>query len=200
MRFSGIPGLRHPSRFVQWALIFCVPFASLLVLGRHLYLSQKYDLSTWKGGGMGMFADTDGLQNRYAKVFLVESEWRRNALTQFSPEQVDLLNRALEYPVRKNFLRAARNIAQENWTATHQRNPVAIFDVKGEPVRAGAESFYIMVPYGRSGNEERKWNMQIQFWKIAYNPVTRRARVTLAETFDFKPEELFRPNKEQKKS
>lgn len=150
---------------------------------------------------MGMFADADGLQNRYAKVFLVESEWRRNALTQFSPDQVDLLNRALEFPVRKNFLRAARQIAQENWTATHQRNPVTVFDVKGEPVRAGAESFYIMVPYGRrSGSEERNWSMQIQFWKIAYDPLTRRARVSLAETFVFKPEELFRPNMEQTKS
>lgn len=150
---------------------------------------------------MGMFAGADGLQNRYAKVFMVQPDDERNPLTQFSPEQVDLLNRALEYPVRKNFLRAARQIAQENWTPTRQRNPVTVFNAQGEPIRPGAESFYIMVPYGRrSGGEERNWNMQIQFWKIAYDPVTKHARVTLAETFVFKPEELFRPNADQTKS
>jgi hypothetical protein len=144
---------------------------------------------------MGMFAGADGLQNRYAKIFMVFPDGMRNALTQFSPDEVDLINRALEYPDRKNFLRAARRLAQENWTATRQRNPVTVFDAQGEPLRSGSESFYIMVPYGRrSGMEQRNWNMQVQFWKIAYDPVTKRARVTLAETFVFGPEELFQPN------
>jgi|CZKQ01.1.fsa_nt_gi hypothetical protein len=200
MSFPGIAKLSDPSRFAQWVLILCVPIASLLILGRHIYLTSKHDLSTWKGGGMGMFADADGLQNRYAKVFVVEPGGRRNPLTQFSPEQVDLLNRALEYPVRKNFLRAARRIAQENWTATHQRTPVMLFDVKGEPLGPAAESFYIMVPYGRpSGDDERKWDMQIQFWKIAYDPTTKRAHVVLGETFVFRPEELW-PKANQTKS
>ena len=140
---------------------------------------------------MGMFADADGLQSRYAKIFVVEPDGRRNPLTHFSPEQVDLLNRALQYPVRKNFLRAARQLAQENWTATRQRTPLTLFDAKGEPVGTAAESFYMMVPYGRrSGEEKPKWDMQIQFWKMAYDPVTKRAQVVLRETFVFGQEEL----------
>lgn len=149
---------------------------------------------------MGMFADADGLQNRYAKVFAVEPGGRRNPLTQFSTEQIDLLERALLFPVRENFLRAARSLAQENWTATRQRIPVSIFDVKGEPVGTAGESFYMMVPYGRqSAEEERKWGMQMQFWKMAYDPVTKRARVVLGETFTFGPEELW-PKAVQTKS
>ena len=122
--------------------MFFVPAVSLFIVGRHVYLSAKHDLSTWKGGGMGMFADTDSIQNRYAKVFVVGPDGNRNAVTQFNPEQVELVNRALEYPVRENFLRAARWIAQENWTATHQRVPVTLFDVNGEPVGTARESFY----------------------------------------------------------
>ncbi len=171
--------------------MLCVPVVSLIILGRHIYLSSTHDLSTWKGGGMGMFAGADGLQNRYAKVFVVAPDGRRNPLTQFSPEQADLLDRALDYPVRKNFLRAARELAQENWTATHQRLPVALFDAKGDAVGTAAESFYLMVPYGRkSGEQEQDWGMQIQFWRIAYDPVTKRAHAALVETFVFKPEEI----------
>ncbi len=49
-----------------------------------------------------------------------------------------------------------------------------------------------MVPYGRqSGAEERNWGLQIQFWKMAYNPVTKRAHIVLAETFTFRAEELW---------
>ena len=180
--------------------MLCVPIVSLLIFGRHVCLAIKYDLSTWKGGGMGMFADTDGLQNRYAKVFVVEPDGRRNPLTQFSPEQIDLVERALFYPVRENFLRAARSLAQENWIATRQRTPLTIFDVKGEPVGTAAESFYLMVPYGRpSSAEERKWGLQMQFWKMAYNPVTKRAHIVLAETFTFRAEELW-PKAVQTKS
>lgn len=148
---------------------------------------------------MGMFADTDGLQNRYAKVFVVEPGGRRNPLTQFSPERIDLLNRAVLYPVRENFLRAARSFAQENWTATHQRTPVGLFDVKGEAVGTADELFYMMVPYGRQpAEEERKWGIQIQFWKMSYDPVSKRARAALSGTFTFGPEELWpkaRPTK-----
>jgi hypothetical protein len=173
--------------------MLCVPTASLLILAHQIYLSSKHDLSTWKGGGMGMFAAADSVQNRYAKIFIVEPDGSRNPLSQFSPEETNLLNSALEYPDRETFLRAVRKIAQENWTAMRQQNPVTIFNVQGEPVGTASESFHIMVPYGRrSGNESRQRNIEVQFWKIAYDPVTKRARSTLAQTFLFKPEELFR--------
>ena len=70
------------SPFVQWILMLCVPFASLLIVGRQIYLSSRYGLSTWKGGGMGMFAAADELANRYAKVFLVEPDGNRDPLVQ----------------------------------------------------------------------------------------------------------------------
>lgn len=141
---------------------------------------------------MGMFAANDGPQSRYAHVFLVEPDGTRNPLNQFSESEADFVTRALEYPVRSTFLRAARAIAQENWTPMHQSAPVTVFDSRGEPVRAADESYHLMVRYGRSSDtEKRNWSIEIQFWKLFYDPVKRRAHVRLDQTFVFKPDELF---------
>ena len=184
---------------MQWALMLCVPFLALLVVGRQVYLSSHYGLSTWKGGGMGMFASADDLASRYAKVFLVAPDGNRDPLIQLSPDDFDVLNRALEYPTRQNFLRAARQIARENWIPAYQRRPVLSVNSDGNPIGAGAKSFRVMVPSDlRSDREEKSPSMEIQFWKIAYDPRTRQVRGSLAKTFVFSPEELFRPAEQNK--
>lgn len=172
--------------------MLCVPFVALVVVGHQIYFSRFRDLSTWKGGGMGMFAANDGPQSRHAKVFLFKPDGTRDPLNQFSETEADLVTRALEYPVRSTFLRAARAIAQENWTPMQQVAPVTVFDSRGEPLRAADESYHLMVRYGRSSDtEKRNWSIEIQFWKYFYDPVKRRAHVRLDQTFVFKPDELF---------
>lgn len=181
--------------------MLCVPLVSLGLLGRQIYLSRYYELSTWKGGGMGMFAAADELPNRYAKIFLIDASGDQDPLVQLSPENTEILNRALEYPTRGNFLRAARKIATANWIPAYQRRPVLIVDNNGEPVRTDAKSFRVMVPSSlQSDREEKKSRMEIQFWKIRYDPITRRLYSTLAETFVFTPEELFGLGTERKNS
>jgi hypothetical protein len=177
--------------------MLCVPFVALVVVGHQVYLSRFHDLSTWKGGGMGMFAANDGPESRYAHIYLVKPDGTRDPLNQFSETEADFVRRALEYPVRSTFLRAARAIAQENWTAMQQRAPVTVFDSRGEPLRAADESFHLMVRYGRSSDsEKRNSSIEVQFWKLFYDPVERRAHVRLAQTFVFKPNELFAQNLE----
>jgi hypothetical protein len=179
----------------------CVPFAALIILGRQLYLSSHYGLSTWKGGGMGMFAAADELSNRYAKIFLVEANGDRDPLVQLSPDNTGMLNRALEYPTRRNFLRAARKIAQANWIPAYQRRPVLVVNSDGNPVSAGAKSYRVMVSSDlRSDREEKRSSMEIQFWKLRYDPRTREVRASLADTFVFSPDELLRPDREQNDS
>ena len=175
--------------------MLCVPVVALGIVGRQIYLSSHYGLSTWKGGGMGMFAAADELSNRYAKLFLVDSDGNRDPLVQLSPEDFDLLNRALEYPTRKNFLRAARKIAQENWIPAYQRRPVLDVNIDGNPIGASAKSYRVMVPSEiRSDREKKGTSMEIQFWKLSYDPHTRHIRASLAETFTFTLEELFQPD------
>src|SRR5712691_191687 len=109
------------SPFMQWMLMLCVPCVAFVIVARQIYLSSRYGLSTWKGGGMGMFAAADERSNRYAEVFLVSPDGNRDPLVQLSSEDFDILNRALEYPTRRNFLRAAGQIALENWIPAYQR-------------------------------------------------------------------------------
>jgi len=180
--------------------MLCVPLAALIIVGRQVYLSDWYGLSTWKGGGMGMFAAADELNNRYAKVFLVEPTGDRDPLVQLSADNTEVLNRALEYPTRRNFLRAARQIAGGNWIPAYQRRPVQMVNINGEPVGTGAKSYRSMVRSElRSDKEERNPNMEIQFWKISYDPISQMAHATLAETFTFTSEELHPSETQHKK-
>ena len=77
------------------AIIVVVPIVALLVAARQVYLSRYHDLTTWKGGGMGMFAGADFSLNRYAKLFITDSNGQRQPLTELTREQTDLVKRAL---------------------------------------------------------------------------------------------------------
>jgi len=181
--------------------MLCVPCLALIIVGRQLYLSKRYGLSTWKGGGMGMFAAADELPNRYAKVFLIDADGNRNPLVQLSPDDFDVLNRALEYPTRENFLRAASLMAGENWIPSFQPRPVLNVGINGQPVSESAKSFRTMVPSQlRPDRKLKRPSIEIQFWKLVYDPLTRHVRASLAETFLFTPEELFRSSREMKNS
>jgi hypothetical protein len=171
--------------------MLCVPCVALVVVGRQVYLSTHYGLSTWKGGGMGMFAAADELSNRYAKVFLVHPDGNRDPLVQFTLGDTDALNRALEYPARKNFLRAARQIASENWIPAFQRRPVLRVNGSGDPLNAEDKSFRVMVASPLRPDRPEAKSLEIQFWKLVYDPQTRHLHGSLAETFVFTAEELF---------
>lgn len=175
----------------RWVSIVCVPVAALLVAARQVYLERFHDLTTWKGGGMGMFAGADATLNRYAKVFIAEPHGDRQPLTDLTPEQTDLVKRALNYPVRDNFLLAARSIAKLDWMSKRQRMPVSLIDSSGKNLGPAADSYYLMIPFGdRPRNERWKWEVRIEYWKLSYLPLMRRAHATLVNTFVFTPEEL----------
>src|SRR5436305_7315038 len=132
------------SAFSRWFLTVCVPCVALVVVARQVYLSMHYGLSAWRGGGMGMFAAADELSNRYAKVFLVQSDGNRDPLVQLTPYDFDVLNRALEYPTRENFLRAAKQIASENWIPPFQRRALLRVNGNGDPGSAEDKAFRAM--------------------------------------------------------
>jgi len=173
------------------AVIVVVPIVALLVAARQVYLSRYHDLTTWKGGGMGMFAGADFSLNRYAKLFITDSNGQRQPLTELTREQTDLIKRALNYPVRSNFLLVAKAIASRDWIPKGERRPVVLIDSRGNKVGTADESYHSIAPFGlRPGGDNWKWDLQIEYWKLSYNPLTRRVHSLCAETFVFKPEEL----------
>ena len=144
---------------------------------------------------MGMFAAADELANRYAKVFLVDPNGDKTPLVRLPADNMDVLNRALEFPTRDRFLRAARQIALENWIPGFQPRPVLKIDGNGDPIEITDKSYRQLVASAlRSNEKKRAYGMEIQFWKISYDPHAKREHASLADTFVFAPQELYDPN------
>src|SRR5262245_4373607 len=95
--------IRVTSNTKRWLLIGIVPAIMLIVFARQIYLQHTAQLSTWKGGGMGMFAAADGGVTRYAKVFIISPKQGRQPLMRLTPPQQRMLNNALWYPARSSF-------------------------------------------------------------------------------------------------
>jgi hypothetical protein len=147
---------------------------------------------------MGMFAAADELSNRYAKIFLVYADGNKDPLVQITPVDQDLMNRALEYPARNNFLRAAKQIASENWIPAFQRRPVLRVNGNGDPLNAEDKAYRVMVASPlRPEKEEKKAGIEIQFWKLTYDPHTRHLHGSLAETYMFDKGQLFQSQPDQ---
>lgn len=181
----------HAAKWKYQAATWFIPVIALAIAGRQVYLASNYDLSIWKGGGMGMFAGMDSAFNRYARVFIINPGGERLPVTQLPPSVTNLIGRALYYPVRSSFLASAREIAALDWVNTSQRVTIAHVNARGENFGHPEELHSLIVPYGvRAADVAWKADVEIQYWKISYDPVALRARTTLAQTFVFKPQEL----------
>ena len=168
-----------------------MPIVALVIAAGQVYLSNYHGLAVWKGGGMGMFASMDGQANRFAQLFITQSDGTRQPLTHLLRVQKDAIDNALNYPVRPNFLAVAKSIATIEWASSPERMPVVLIDSKGEPAGRASESYHMMAPFRpRSRDEKWKGNIQIEFWKMSYNPLTRTCHATLAQTFAFTPDEV----------
>jgi hypothetical protein len=128
-------------------------------------------------------------------VFLVDPNGEKNPLVRLDSEDQDILNRALEFPTRDRFLRAGRQIAEANWIPAFQPRPILKINENGDPLEVEDKSYRQLVPSSLRPNEKKKaWGMEIQFWKITYDPHTRIEHAILAETFNFTPQDLYNPN------
>ena len=179
-------------RYSQRALIICMPIVALGIAARQVYLSNYHGLAVWKGGGMGMFASIDGGRlNRFAQLFITQSDGSRQPLTHLLRGQKEAIDNALNYPVRRNFLAVAKSIAAIEWASSPDRMPVVLIDSKGEPAGRASESYRMMAPVRpRPRDEKWKGNIQIEYWKLSYNPLTRTCHATQAQTFTFTPDEV----------
>jgi hypothetical protein len=61
-------------------LVASIPAAAMLSLALvQVWLVQSAQLSPWKGGGFGMFASTDGGQNRRVRIYLIDGVSEQSA-------------------------------------------------------------------------------------------------------------------------
>jgi hypothetical protein len=191
---NGLPPSMAPTTLAQirtWALIGCVPLVALTVGLRQLYLSKVHELSTWKGGGMGMFADADGPVTRFTKIYIELPDGQRQPLTKLTPVQEQLLSEALWYPIWQNFRSLASSIRRTNWVAPDQVTPVPVINAEGKRVGVSDKSYYTLYPTGeRPPTDVPDWILAIEYWKASFDPTSRIMRATIITTLRYGKGEL----------
>ena len=115
-------GVRRVQGFAQWVMLWTIPAIAITIAARQFYLSSTDDLSTWKGGGMGMFAGSEN-KTRYAKIYLTFADGRRQPLLRITQTQERLKGQALNYPNERNLRTLAQSVKATKWWASTTRVP-----------------------------------------------------------------------------
>lgn len=175
----------------SWLPILCIPAVAVAVAARQAYLSTYYELSTWKGGGMGMFAAADFSSSRFARMFIEMPDGQRQPISKSTPYQQRLLEDALWYPSDANFRALAASMRKTNWVAPRQLTPAYRVNAKGERIGATGKSYYSLKAFGdRPDGRDPDWTLIIEFWKTSYDPLTRLIHATHVKTLRYAPGEL----------
>jgi hypothetical protein len=173
---------------IRWVMLWIVPAIALAVAGRQVYLSRTADLSTWKGGGMGMFAGADNTLGRYAKIYVLTPGGQRMPLFRLTPAQEVLLQKSLWFPSEANFRALAESIRQTEWWAGSEEIGLGVFDENGARVRVDESMrFHEIRPAPmRAQSERQNFSVVVEYWKAAYDVNTGVLRANLARTFMFR--------------
>ena len=163
-------------RVDQWVMLWAIPAIAITVAARQVYLSSTDDLSTWKGGGMGMFAGSEN-NTRYAKIYMTFADGRRQPLLRITETQEKLKGQVVNYPNERNLRTLAKSIKATKWWASTTRIPLNVFGEDGQKVRDGTEQLYDLYPaQARSATEPADWRVEIEYWKATYDPSDKRIR------------------------
>jgi hypothetical protein len=169
-----------------WLLTGLVPAIMLVVFARQIYLKHSAQLSTWKGGGMGMFAAADGSNNRFTKVYINSPQRGRQPIIRLTLPQKRLMDKAVWYPVRSSFQRAADLIFATNWATSDLPTAVSQVNSAGKQIAASPIFYHMIYPYGpRLSTDRPDWDLEIEYWAMSYNPDTRRIQAKLVTTHRF---------------
>lgn len=107
-----------------------VPVVAVLIFVAQVYRMYAYDLTVWKGGGMGMFASIDGPSTRLIKVYLIAPDGALLPVSSLSPDLERLSYRASVEPRNDNLqaLAAAVNRRHWVWTGVREVDPPPLAD------------------------------------------------------------------------
>ena len=144
------PARPKTAQFVEltrkdWILIVCIPFIAIGVAGRQAYLNAHYELSTWKGGGMGMFADVDA-SSRFMKIYMELPNGQRHPISKLTALQQRLQSGALYYPTENNFRILASSIRKTNWVSPDQLTPLLLWTPRANEFAPVASPIICSIP------------------------------------------------------
>lgn len=162
-----------------------IPLLAVSVAVRQAYLSSYYGLSTWKGGGMGMFAAADTGQTRFTKIYLELPDGTRQPIINPNTHQRRLMDRAMLYPTRENFEKIASSMRKTNWQGSNNKVFAIRVDRKGERLGfADGKPFYMLSAFG-TRDDPPDWTLAIEYWNTDYDPLKRTVQARLIDTMRF---------------
>ena len=175
------------SHNLKIAAIFCtIPLIAAIIAARQGYLNAYYHLSTWKGGGMGMFAGADSGDTRFTRIFIETADGKRQPIVKLLPAQSRQLQKAIWYPTRANFEPLAMSLRTTSFVASNEASKVYKIDNTKRTREAMEQSLYLLHARGpRPGGDDADWTLVIEYWEISYDGSKREARATLTETMRF---------------
>lgn len=181
-------GVRGKQRLYRWIMLCAVPAIALAVAARQVYLSKTADLSTWKGGGMGMFAGADNTFGRYAKIYLLSPTGQRMPLWRLTPSQDELLQKGLWFPSEKNFRGLAESIKRTAWLAGTEEIPLGIFNENGSRVSIDNSVRFHDIRPDPFRPQAGRFNLtvEVEYWKATYDVNTGNMKAVLARSFTFR--------------
>jgi hypothetical protein len=174
------------TRMKLYLAVAIVPAFAVLTALHQAYLSSYYGLSTWKGGGMGMFAAADTGQTRFTRIYLELPDGSRQPIINPTERQRALIDRTMFYPVKSNFEKIAASMRKTNWQGSN--NPVLAIHLDSDGNKLGlvGKPFYMLNAFGeRRDGDAPNWTLAIEYWNTDYDPATRIAHARLIDTMRF---------------
>ena len=177
-------------RIRQFILFAAIPLIAIAVAARQLYLSKTDTLSTWKGGGMGMFASADSAETRFLRIWMGPPGGEKDLIHALTNSQRKIYGEGLWYPSRARFEPLARSLKTSKFIAQKQPAPIVKADPTGKEYSPTGRSMRLLTATGpRPATDPLNWGVRIEYWRLRYDPTTSKAKMHLVETYDYPADE-----------
>jgi hypothetical protein len=118
---------------VERMLIVVIPIVAVAVFVNQLVRHHLYDLSTWKGGGMGMFAAWDRPSRaRFINIYATDVNGERLPITEIGSSIYDLKYQVETEPSPQNFDRLITKLGGTQWFMSDSQQPVYTQNAQGQ--------------------------------------------------------------------
>lgn len=173
--------------FVQRLIFFAlVPLVAGIVAVRQGYLSKFDELSTWKGGGMGMFASADSTDTRFLRFYIESADGKREPIVGLTDQQTVMMRRILWFPRDSVIEPLAASLRRTSFVASNEPSLVRAFSQTGEPIKALDRKHYLLHANGlRPAGQEPDWTLRMEYHRLAYDPLDRKAAFEHTKTWVF---------------
>jgi len=173
-------------------LKLCMPAVAICILVAQVSSQWLFDLTQWKGGGMGMFSTLDRPTNRFTKV-TIEVDGQRHRLTDYGKRHDVLDLRLRILPTDTSFQNFADSILRTQWYLSNDLSePLSIgSDGKVLETFPAVRTIKAQDTHARlqdSIESFRPQRVTIELWNLAYDRPTGALTARQMSAREFLPD------------